>query len=625
MIKPVRFLLTLQRDQRGAVALTYLLCFPLILLALLGSIDFIRYSMAQSKLQNALDTAVISAGRNLDTFTPVAGSEDEASWRADAISYFFSNMPRNFLGSSVTEDRVTITYSEETDDSGNATGGQLVQMSAVGTLPLLVTGMIERTSFNLAATNEAVRRTRNDLEMVLALDNTGSMSNENRIGKLKTAATSLVNTVLGAAAQKDGGDSKSYIGIVPFADTVYIGQDKKHWLSADAQALPYIAADKYWGGCVVEPYVNGTFKAKPGKPGDFEPLMTVGTLSEANGLVTTDKLKEKYASDHGIDVKRITSFKILSSPTPTIRGDRAIQIMLNGSGDMVPKFAFNPDWLYTSNMNNRYDFCLASREMTFLSNDESNLAQKIGAMDIDGGTVIPLGLLWAWRMLDPAWKGDNGWGDAEKPRDPALGLQKVIVLLTDGNNGLDPNESKSATNGVVIDGERNISGSYTVKYNYQATVSGSLLTGADSYTSSFSNLNDDNAAYFIPHFYVYADRSDFNSLRVGSDEERNNRNTRLNPYGALFASSQNGQGEDWQYGNPTLNLLTAELCTNIRAKGITIYTVVLGSGTNASTQTLMQNCSSGAGSYYFNATNVDNLSAAFASIAASLTELRLNK
>lgn len=625
MIKTVRFLLILRHDQRGAVALTYLLCFPLLLLALLGSIDFIRYSMVQGKLQNALDTAVISAGRNLDTFTPVEGSDDETSWRDDALSYFFSNMPRNFLGSSVSEDQVTITYSEETDASGNKTGGQLVSMSATGTLPLLVTGMVDRTSFNLSAQNEAVRRTRNDLEMVLALDNTGSMSNENRIGKLKTAATELVNTVLGAAEQKDGGDSKSYIGIVPFADTVYIGRDKRYWLSADAQALPYIAADKYWGGCVVEPYVNDTFKAEPGLPGSFEPLMTVGTMSSANGLVTTEKLKEEYASDHRINTSRITSFKILASPAPTISGDRAVQIKLNSSGDMVPQFAFNPDWLYTSNMNIRYDFCLASREMTFLSNNENVLAQKIEAMDIDGGTIIPLGLLWSWRMLDPDWKGENGWGDPEKPRAPATGLQKVIVLLTDGNNGLDPNESKSATNGVVIDGERNISGSYTVGYYYQATVAGRQTTGSDNYTTSFSNLNDDNADYFLPHFYVYADRSDFNSLRLGSDKEVNNRNTRLNPYGALFAGIKSGQGEDWQYGNPTLNSLTAKLCTNIKAEGITIYTVVLGSGTNASTQTLMQNCSSGAGSFYFNASNVDNLSAAFASIAASLTELRLNK
>ncbi|PWC17688.1 TadE/TadG family type IV pilus assembly protein [Brenneria corticis] len=621
MIRLRRLFLRLRREQRGAVALTYLLCFPLILFMLLGAIDFIRYGMAQGKLQNALDAAVISAGRNLDKYTPRAGSDQEAGWRADAISYFRSNMPEDFLGSRIPSDNLTITYDEEKTAQG-AASGQLVRMSASGSLPLLIAGTLDRTAFNLSAANEAVRRTRGDLEMVLALDNTGSMQNENRIGKLKSAATELVDTVLGAAR---GGEtaSQTFIGIVPFADTVYIGAQKTHWLTPEARQFPYIAAGKHWGGCVVEPYLNNIFAAEAGLPGSFAPLMTVGTLNGNNGLITTAELKSRYERQHGAAVY---GYRVEPGSVPLISGDRSMRADLNAEGDIVPRFAFNSYYEQTQYGFVRNNNCPSSREMMFLTDNAARLKQKISAMAVDGRTIIPLGLLWSWRMLDPAWRGEQGWEDNDKPRDAAIGLNKVIVLLTDGNNGLDPKLAKSDSQsiGVVIDGERDIAVDYGIRFNYQIKEqedSSWSKARSDSYADNINQLNDDNH-YFT--FSKYANSSDFNSLRVGDKDELNNNGTAINPYGKLYQARINGQS-DWEVGNNTLNALTNDLCKNIKTADIKIYTVVLGSGTNGTTKTMMQNCSSGAGGYYFDASNVNDLSAAFAAIAGSLTELRLNK
>src|SRR5690606_1769821 len=55
------------------------------------------------------------------------------------------------------------------------------------------------------------------------------------------------------------------------------------------------------------------------------------------------------------------------------------------------------------------------------------------AMEPYGGTGVPVGLQWAWRMLHPNWQG--AWGVADMPRDPEReSLSKVIVLLSDGEN-----------------------------------------------------------------------------------------------------------------------------------------------------------------------------------------------
>ncbi|RLM22676.1 hypothetical protein BIY29_11845 [Brenneria alni] len=605
------FFLSLLREQRGAVTMTYLLCFPVILLALLGSIDFIRYSMAQDKLQNALDAAVISAGRNLEKFTPQIGSGDESEsgeqdgWRIDASSYFRSNMPEGFLDSQVPLKALKITYDEEKTGQGTTTG-QLVQMSVSGTLPLLITGMMDRTAFTLSATNEAVRRTRSDLEMVLALDNTGSMSGEDRIGKLKIAATELVDTLLGAA-QAGQTAKKAFIGIVPFADTVYVGKEKAHWLSPKAQQFPYIKTGSHWGGCVVEPYIDNTFKAESGLPGHFEPLMTVGSLT-----IDSDFLKKK------LDSNAEYSFDTATEPQ-AVTGERLMWAEHEASKINI-KFAFNSH--YEQYGQSRYN-CPSNREMIFLTNNADWLKQQIKAMEVDGRTIIPLGLLWSWRMLDANWRGDAGWGDSEKPLDAAIGLNKIIVLLTDGNNGLDPmdpNNNRYRYDDVAIDSKEKGTGDFKIKFDYKVN-DGTI--GTYDYSDKVNNIvNDKN---FINKYY--ANSSDFSSLRVGPTNELKKSSVAIEPYGQLYQGRRNNQS-DWLIGNDTLNELTKELCENIKNKdknkAIKIYTVILGSGTNANTKKLMQDCSSGADKYY-DASNVNNLSAAFRSIANSLTELRLSK
>ena len=65
-----------------------------------------------------------------------------------------------------------------------------------------------------------------------------------------------------------------------------------------------------------------------------------------------------------------------------------------------------------------------------------------------GLTYSTLGVLWAQRMLEPAWK--PVWGGAVHPADPATpghaGLRKAIVLLTDGQDSYCEPSNGSNTN-----------------------------------------------------------------------------------------------------------------------------------------------------------------------------------
>lgn len=66
------------------------------------------------------------------------------------------------------------------------------------------------------------------------------------------------------------------------------------------------------------------------------------------------------------------------------------------------------------------------------------------------------------------------------------------------------------------------------------------------------------------------------------------------------------------------------MCTRIKATGIRIYAVTLGSSVSAASRTLYTNCSSGAG-YYFNAPTTTELRSAFREIGSQLANLRLER
>jgi Mg-chelatase subunit ChlD len=64
--------------------------------------------------------------------------------------------------------------------------------------------------------------------------------------------------------------------------------------------------------------------------------------------------------------------------------------------------------------------------MISLSTDWATLHSTVNAMAPAGNTIVPSGMAWAWQTLSPV-------APMNAP-DPAPDLDKVIVLLTDGQN-----------------------------------------------------------------------------------------------------------------------------------------------------------------------------------------------
>ena len=75
-------------------------------------------------------------------------------------------------------------------------------------------------------------------------------------------------------------------------------------------------------------------------------------------------------------------------------------------------------------------------EITAMTSSRSKLTTAISKLNPNGGTNIPVGAVWGWRMLSPLWRGSWG-GDMglNLPLDyTTSGMSKAVVLMTDGQN-----------------------------------------------------------------------------------------------------------------------------------------------------------------------------------------------
>lgn len=184
-------------DRRGAVGILFgLMAIPVI--GAVGiAIDYTRANAVKTVLQTAVDQAALTAARQ-------PNSMSHADVAREARRLFDVNMK------SQSEHFGTLT-SFEVRPMAN---GFLAQASI--NVPTTFAAVLGYRSMNVGASGTAQRGSKK-VEVVLALDNTGSMQGT-RLSELKRASRSLVNILEDAVVQT--GDVK--IGLVPFATSVRV-------------------------------------------------------------------------------------------------------------------------------------------------------------------------------------------------------------------------------------------------------------------------------------------------------------------------------------------------------------------------------------------------------------------
>ena len=184
-------------DSRGNLSVIFsVVAIPA--LALVGaSIDYTRSTGVISQAQAAADAAVLAAGAQ-------AGATQAAR---QTIATSTAN---GYFGAGAAKLNMTIT---ETDVSPG-----LYEVTITGSMPTIVSKVLGKSRMQFSVTSRATTNgvsNSKPLEMALALDNTGSMSNN--MADLKSAAKTMVDTVMGA------GGGAARVSVVPYAAVVNPG------------------------------------------------------------------------------------------------------------------------------------------------------------------------------------------------------------------------------------------------------------------------------------------------------------------------------------------------------------------------------------------------------------------
>ena len=448
-------------DPRGSVATIFAVALVPVMIAAGVGVDLSRAMSSRSNLQDALDATGLALA-HLPASTPQADLEAKA---------------RTWLGVNLSD--------------GNMTPPVLTVVKTNGQVVLTATSKVTTTLTAIAGYRElpisassTVKWGLGKVEVALVLDNTGSMAMNNKLGKLKVAATDLVNTLQSQVVGQPADTLK--VGVVPFSTSVR--------LSSSNTTLDGYEASPWMRGVMPTQYGEDLFVNNGGNK-----------LTNVNRFTLLDNIGQRWG---GCVEARPAPFDVQdtapSSGTPATLfvpyfapDEPDYRALKKGSWDYydsyndyltdevdehdaVTQASANTDfkkWTYLQGYSGKYDDVVDSADLSAgkgpnygctmqalvrLTNNMTTVKSKITAMNATGNTNIPIGLMWGWHVLSP----NLPFADGVSYTNPDT--KKFIVLLTDGDNVY--GDSDNPSNSLYS----------TLGYAWQSRMPGIDLSTADS-------------------------------------------------------------------------------------------------------------------------------------------------
>ena len=186
-----------RRDETGGMVVFTLFILVMMLLAVGAALDTVRTEFARIKTQNIIDSAILAAADLDQTLDPRTVVEDY--------------LKRGGVDPNAVEIKVegALDSREISATSKVNVSTMFMDMVGIDSLPAPAAGTAK----------ESVT----EIEIVMVLDNSGSMSNNNnfRLNLLKEAARNFIDQVL----DNENAEGKVALSIVPFATQVNAGPD----------------------------------------------------------------------------------------------------------------------------------------------------------------------------------------------------------------------------------------------------------------------------------------------------------------------------------------------------------------------------------------------------------------
>jgi Flp pilus assembly protein TadG len=345
-------------DRRGGVAPMFAIAVIPVLGLVGAAVDYSRANSARAGLQSALDATSLAMAKLAPTLT-------QSELQQKTTAYF------NAMFNHPEAKNIVITPAYSTS------GGSQLTVSATGTVDTSFMRVMGFSSLNIGS-NVTVKWGNNRLRVALALDNTGSMDSDGKIGALKTATKNLLDQLKTAAT--NNGDV--YVSIIPFSKNVNVGSSNHN-----ASWVDWEEWDDDNGHDQSSTTCTDQKKGKSGK-------------SKKKCSTTTTWVPANHNTWNGCITDRDKEYDVVGT-APT--------------SNASTKFPAE-----------QYDKCPVA--MKGLSYDWNSMNSLVNTMKADGTTNQTIGLVWAWMSL-------TGGGPFTIPaKDPNYKYQDIIILMSDGLN-----------------------------------------------------------------------------------------------------------------------------------------------------------------------------------------------
>ena len=363
-------------DKTASMAVLFGVMAP-VLIGLAGmSLDLSQAYLVRQRLAQALDAAALAA---------VASETTEADIRQKVLDFFEVNYPADRLG--ITFEPTVVVLGDEVRVVGSA---------QYNTLFLRIIGI---DVIDVSADTTVVREVQG-IEVVMVLDNTGSMATNNNIGALRDAASNFVYIMYGI--DPDDGET---------ADPASLDQ-----LATRDTDLIRVGLVPYSSSVNVGPYGLGR-----DPNGDFY-----------SPAFVENPFNRPYSTNQN-------SFDWSSC---VIEGDYPLDTQDHeGPWDMY-RYCFNDatnratcdaQFFNGQPFPRRYpNFNCPRTQVVPLSTSPSQLKTSIDTMRAAGHTYGNVGMVWGYRVLSEAFPFEEG----ESWNNPFW--RKAIVMMTDGQNTIHP-------------------------------------------------------------------------------------------------------------------------------------------------------------------------------------------
>jgi Flp pilus assembly protein TadG len=342
-----------------------------------AAIDYTRANSARSSMQAALDSTALMLAKDLSDGTITTSQID-----AKATAYFTALYTNPDAKSVTVNATYTATSAMGSTIMVNGSGSVTTDFMKVAGFPNLNFS----TSSTSAWGNARMR-------VAMALDNTGSMAQDGKIGALQTASKNLIDQL--SALAKNPGDI--YISIIPFAKDVNVGASNynQNWID-------WTAWDAANGSCSKSTYTSQSSCVSNGK------TWTAANHNTWNGCVWD---RDKDNENPGYDT--LNAAPVTSNPNTLFPAEQ-------WSSCPVQLMPLSYDWLALKNL--------------------------IGTMTPNGNTNQAIGMAWAWQSLAST-------APLNAPaKDPNYTYKDAIILLSDGLN----TQNRWYTDAASIDARQKI-------------------------------------------------------------------------------------------------------------------------------------------------------------------------